>query len=139
MVQHFIKCLLAPSTQNTYTSAKKRYTQFCQHLNVSPLPVSENVLCHYVAHLAQEGLKHTSIKTYLSAIRHAQILAGQGDPFQTPFPLLEYMFYEASRVNKRGRVSQPHGPSCQLPQRYCSNFVQYGNRPLGMPIILCYG
>ena len=91
MVQHFIKCSLAPSTQNTYTSAKKRYTQFCQQLNVSPLPVSENVLCHYVAHLAQEGLKHTSIKTYLSAIRHAQILAGQGDPFQTPFPLLEYV------------------------------------------------
>ena len=67
------------------------YTQFCQQLNVSPLPVSENVLCHYVAHLAQEGLKHRSIKTYLSAICHVQIVAGQGDPFQTPFPLLEYV------------------------------------------------
>ena len=32
--------------------------------------MSENVLCHYVA---QEALKHTSIKTYLSSVCHAQI------------------------------------------------------------------
>ena len=42
------------------------------------------------AHLAEEGLQHTSIKGYLSAIRHLQILGGMGDPFTASWPLLEY-------------------------------------------------
>ena len=53
---------LAPSTTRTYMykSAKTRFITFCSSCNQSPIPVSENLICYYVAHLA--------IKTYLSAV-----------------------------------------------------------------------
>ena len=38
------------------------------------------MLCRYVAYLGAQGLKHGSIKSYLSAVRHAQITAGFPDP-----------------------------------------------------------
>ena len=37
-----------------------------------------------------EGLQHSSIKGYLSAIRRMQIVKGMGDPFTASWPLLEY-------------------------------------------------
>ena len=46
-------------------------------------------MCLYVAHLADEGLKHSSIKGYLSAIRKMQVVSGMGDPFVAAWPLLE--------------------------------------------------
>ena len=39
------------------------------------------MLCRYVAYLGEQGLKQGSIKSYLSAVRHAQITAGFPDPF----------------------------------------------------------
>ena len=54
-----------------------------------PLPLTESHLCLFVAHLANEGLKHTSIKGYLSATRRLQIVQGLGDPFVASCPLLE--------------------------------------------------
>lgn len=46
----------------------------------------------YVASLAREGLKHQTIKCYLSAIRHLQISASMPDPFRNAnFPYLEYV------------------------------------------------
>ena len=47
-------------------------------------------MCHYVAFLAKDNLKHQTIKTYLSAVRHINIVAGEGDPFKEDMPLLEY-------------------------------------------------
>ena len=37
-----------------------------------------------------DGLQHSSIKGYLSAIRRLQIVKGLGDPFVVSWPLLEY-------------------------------------------------
>lgn len=48
---------------------------------MAPLPISESRRCSYVSFLANEGLKHRSIKSYLSAIRHLQIVEGLGDRF----------------------------------------------------------
>ena len=62
---------------------------FCNNSNSPPLPLTESHLCLFVAHLADEGLKHTSIKGYLSAIRRLQIVQGLGDPFVASWPLLE--------------------------------------------------
>ena len=56
------------------------------------LPLSEDTLVSYVAFLAQEGLKHQTIKCYLSAIHHFQIAASMPDPFyNASFPYLEYV------------------------------------------------
>ena len=48
-------------------------------------------MCKYAAYVANQGLKHSTIKTYLSAVRHMQIMMGLGDPFNQPTPRLEYV------------------------------------------------
>lgn len=73
-----------------YASGQKRYLEFCRLSSLSPFPTTENQLCSFVAHLAQEGLQHSSVRGYLSAVRHLQIMGGMGDPFVASWPLLEY-------------------------------------------------
>lgn len=90
MVRYYIEGSLAKSTIKMYASGQKRYTSFCDRIKASPLPLSEEQLCRYVSFLAREGLRHSSIKGYLSAIRRMQILGGMGDPFAASWPLLEY-------------------------------------------------
>lgn len=90
MVQFYIKTALAPSTRRTYGTGERRYLQFCVAGAIAPLPTSESILCRYVAFLAKDNLKHQTIKTYLSAVRHMHIVAGKGDPFKEDMPLLEY-------------------------------------------------
>jgi len=80
---------LAPSNRRSYESAQKRFLLFCQDANFSPTSVSEELLCGYVAFLAKEGLKHTSIKSYLSAVRYMEITLGLPDPFAVSMPRLE--------------------------------------------------
>ena len=36
--------------------------------HVSPYPMKEDILCTYAAYLADQGLRHQTIKCYLSAI-----------------------------------------------------------------------
>ena len=55
-------------------------------------PLQEDTLCRYVAHLAGEGLKHRTIKAYLSAIRYLQIQNEMGNPYICgSMPHLEYV------------------------------------------------
>lgn len=63
----------------------------------------ERHLCSFAAFLAGEGLKHRSVKTYLSAVRHLQISMGLGDPFGAgaSFPRLEYVLRGVKRVEAR--------------------------------------
>ena len=81
MVRFYIHSALAPSTKRTYGTGERRYLQFCVAGAIAPLPTSESILCHYVAFLAKDNLKHQTIKTYLSAVSHMHIVAGKGDPF----------------------------------------------------------
>ena len=56
-------------------------------------PVNEAKLCSFVARLADEHLKHRTIKVYLSAVRHLQISEGLPDPFHGAgsLPKLHYV------------------------------------------------
>ena len=92
-IQHYFAKGLAPSTLRTYKSGQDRYIKFCVSIDVSPLPVCEDRLCSFAAFLADEKLKHRSIKTYMSAVRHLQISAGFPDPFAASIqmPRLEYV------------------------------------------------
>ena len=47
---------------------------------MSPFPVSETMLCYFVTSLAQEGIAPTTIRTYLAAVRHTQIIRGHAEP-----------------------------------------------------------
>ena len=56
-----------------YFSAKRRYYQFCYANHFNPLPTSEHRLCQFITSLAMEGLSHTTLKRYLSGIRHLHL------------------------------------------------------------------
>ena len=64
------------STQRLYSTGQARYYSFCLQLKHSPLPSTEQVLLLFVAHLANEGLAHSTIKVYLSALRNLHITTG---------------------------------------------------------------
>ena len=90
--------------QQTYQSGQRRFTRFCCDAGLQPLPLTENLLTLFVSHLATEGLAHTTIKSYLSAVRFFHITAGHGDPFiPGAFPHLQYVI--------RGIKCAPRPPS----------------------------
>ena len=60
---------LAPATNRSYSSAKSRFIKFCNNINQPCLPVSESLLCHYIAYLANEKVSASTIKSYLSAYK----------------------------------------------------------------------
>ena len=66
---------LIGTTLRAYTSGKKRYMEFCDHFRLLPLLVSEVILLRFVAHLASLGLSYQTVKLYLSAVRHMQIMS----------------------------------------------------------------
>ena len=80
-VQKYCTLGIAPSTRRTYRAASGRFHRFCVDFNVSsPFPVVESTLCYFAAFLAQEGLAPSSIKVYLAAVRHMQVLMGLPEP-----------------------------------------------------------
>ena len=90
---------IAGNTTRTYDSGKRRFLRFCEAAGLTPLPLTEEVFCLFVANLMQERLQFTSIRTYLFSVRHLQITAGLPDPF-TPnaFPRLSYVLRGAWRT-----------------------------------------
>ena len=72
----------------TYSAAWKKFNQFCTLHNVAILlPISQSVLCYFVAYLGEQGLSYQTIQTYLSGIRFFQI--GKGLPEPGPMPKLK--------------------------------------------------
>ena len=82
---------IAKSTQKTYKSGSKRYTDFCDNYELTAFPISKSVLMYFVAFLYKEGLSAGAVKSYLAAARHAQISLGLGDPNVAGMPQLEFV------------------------------------------------
>ena len=80
---------LANSTQQSYASAQSRYLTFCNQFLIPPLPVQEVHLCRFASFLANEEVSHSTIKCYLSALRHLQIANNLPDPGISSMPKLE--------------------------------------------------
>ena len=49
-------------------------------LNINPLPIDQYRVCQFVATLAAEQVSHSTVKGYLSALRHLQIYRLGYDP-----------------------------------------------------------
>uniref|UniRef100_A0A1X7UFL3 Reverse transcriptase domain-containing protein n=1 Tax=Amphimedon queenslandica TaxID=400682 RepID=A0A1X7UFL3_AMPQE len=88
---------LSASSRYTYGAGKRRYLSFCARANLNPLPASEATLCHFVAHLATEGLRAQSISGYLAAVRHLSIEAGFAPLPRGECPRLAYVLKGVSR------------------------------------------
>ena len=99
VVQFYCVKGLADSTQKTYRVALNRYSQFCTMYSVNPFPVSESLLCYFVASLARHGLTPAKIRTYLAGVRHAQIMRGFEEPRQhSTLPRLHLLQAGVKRV-----------------------------------------
>ena len=70
LVQHYFAKGLAPSTQRTYNSAQEWFLKLCCDGAFTPLPVTQSLLCAFVSYLADQKLKHGTIKVNLSAVRN---------------------------------------------------------------------
>jgi len=78
----------------------------------NPFPVTEALLCYFVATLARQGLAPTTIRTYLAAVRHAQIMRGFPEPRQSSsLPRLHLVQCGVRR--ERGQYGPP--PKERLP------------------------
>ena len=82
---------LAPSTKWVYSTGQKRYLNFCSVHDLNPFPLSEDQLCTF---MVDEGLQHSSIIGYLSAIRRMQIVRGWGTCSQHRGPCWSTHFME---------------------------------------------
>ena len=112
-IQFYFTKGLAPSTQRAYRSGQQRYIKYCAEAGYTPTPVEELKLCGFVARLADEHLKHRTIKAYLSAVRHLQISEGLPDPFHSSvgMPKLHYVL----RGIKKHEAEVGSGPRERLP------------------------
>ena len=69
---------IAPSTRKTYSSGERRFIDFCTLHSPdksTPIPANEETLIKYVAYL-DRTIKHSSIKGYLTAVRHLHVSSG---------------------------------------------------------------
>lgn len=77
-ISRYLNLSLADSSKQTYSSGEKRFLDFCSLYRLNPtnaLPADENTLIQYAAYLAR-SIKHSSIKSYLAAVRHLHIRNG---------------------------------------------------------------
>ena len=91
VVQELSAAGIANSTRRVYRTGEGRYNKFCAQAGLPNYPASERVLMLFAAHLFNQQLSHGSIKSYLAAVRYAQICRGLGDPGISMMPQLEYV------------------------------------------------
>ena len=90
-------------------AGKKKYLSFCQEAGTAPLPATEQKLIEFVAFVANQGLKHQTIKCYLSAVCHLQIASGGGDARVESMPVLE-LILRGTRKEQSGDPKRTHLP-----------------------------
>jgi len=111
-VQQYFEGGLASSTLKTYRSGVSKVMLFCAKFGVSnPFPISQALLCYYVAYLTNNGLAYQTIKTYLAAIRHVQIVQGLPEPKQyASMPKLKVVEKGVRKIRALDKPSRPHLP-----------------------------
>ena len=75
----------------------------------------------FVAHLALLGLSYQTVKLYLSAVRHMQIMSNLPDPSVALYPRLSY----ALRGLRRRLVRRDSSPVFQLCWKYLLRFTGF--------------
>ena len=113
--QKYLAKALAESTQQSYQSAQRRFLHFCNEGNFRAVPAS---LGCYVSYLAERGLKHNTIKVYLSTIHFLHISGGEADPFKPTLLWLQYILQGIKRSEAQKQVEKiprlPVSPSIQV-------------------------
>ena len=113
VVQELFSAGLSAASLKAYKTGQNRYVRFCELYAHSLFPASEEKLSQFVAHLFMAGLSAGTVKSYLSAVHHAQISLGLGDPDMSSMPRLEYVIkgYRRKSVKSGGRPRLPATPA----------------------------
>ena len=109
-VEYYFQNGLAASTRRAYGSAKSRYAKFCNAKGLSPLPATEHQLCQFVSYLTNQNLCHSTIKCYLSAVRHLHVAEGHGDPHISSMACLEQVMRGIKGVQAKVAPKQARLP-----------------------------
>ena len=70
---------LAVSTQKSYATYRRSYVEFCNLAGYEPVPANAQMICEYIAFLAQR-LMYSSIRKYLGVVRIMHEEIGMQDP-----------------------------------------------------------
>ena len=73
-----------------YESGWRHYDKFCTQFGVTPLPLTEEALAVFAAHLSQSVSVRT-VRSYLSAVRFYHVRAGLPEPALSASPKLSYV------------------------------------------------
>ena len=72
---------MSRATARKYSGLQRTFKGFCQTLNLTVVPATEATLVSYLTYLKLgRNLGPTSIRSYLSAIRHLHVINGLPDP-----------------------------------------------------------
>ena len=112
-VQYYFENGLAPATQRCYNAGQQCYLQFCTQVNLTPIPTSENTMSLFAAHLALQGLTHTTIKVYFSSIGNLHSSRSQHDAYQKALTPPSW---------HQERASQ-HSLATSTPSDYCGDLA----------------
>ena len=105
LVHFHFKNALTPATKKTYRSGQRRYINYCDKAHCQPLPLTEQRLCQFVTKLAEEGLSHQTIQSYLTGTRQLQLAANLPEPHIGSMPKLEQVL-KGIKVVKSRSVAQ---------------------------------
>ncbi len=74
---------LAPSTARSRDSTVRAFTRFCIQFGFRPCPTPARALLEYATWLANQGIKASSISTYINTVRSFHQLRGFSDPVRS--------------------------------------------------------
>ena len=123
-VQTIFEHSLATTTKGTYRAGVKKFNQFCVlHHITNPLPASQHLLCLFASYLANCGLSHGTIKTYMSAVHFWHLANDYEPPRVGDMPKLKLV--EKGSGKQAGQRPRLEGGS-QSPLAYSSSSKQCG-------------
>ena len=97
-VQGLLAQGLSPATLTSYRTGLRRYMSFCCRFCLCPFPLSEPILCRFVAYLYNSNLQPVTVRQYLSSVRFFQIARGGVDPAYSSLSQLHYVLRGMSRL-----------------------------------------
>lgn len=77
---YLVRNSIRPNTKRTYSSAQKRFIDFCNQYQCEPFPATEDTLLLYVAYLYDQNLTFSTVQVYLAAVRSIHIMEGFHNP-----------------------------------------------------------
>ena len=120
----------ATTTRATYAAGQQRLAAFCQTINASPMPATEHTLLLFATHLATFNIVHTTIKVYISAIRHMHVSARLHAQFNSQ--LTPYLQLILKGFQRNQAISHPPELVYQLSYKLCNPSTTYSTNPIHM-------